>query len=257
MRGRRGTTRLPPLPAHRARHPAYFYPTAEAMESRVARLREQHRRLASRRERLSALERELAEAKAEVDSACADARSAELRRSYGADTLRIAREAAKEAHAALVREKRSLAAGVAEAERTVRVGASRTYIHYVKLFVFFVCHTRGITAEGKYILGFFLRFSVNNVPSSTSPIMFLENLNRCVLRTDERERCSAEVWRGMLWRVRLRCCRLASVSKCSIRNHPFHVPGKLRSRYTVGRLGTVGRWRCAFQRPFFLLEQHS
>ncbi len=96
----------------------------------MARLREQRRRLASRRERLSALERELAEAKAEVDSACADARSAELRERYGADTLRSAREAAKEAHAALLREKKSLAAGVAEAERMVRE-SGRRFMHRV------------------------------------------------------------------------------------------------------------------------------
>lgn len=110
---------MPPLPAHRARHPAYFYPTEEAMESRVARLQEQRQRLVARKERLSGLEVELAEAKAEVDSACADARSGELRRRYGADTLRSAREAAKEAFAALVREKKSISASVSEAEKMV------------------------------------------------------------------------------------------------------------------------------------------
>lgn len=110
---------MPPLLPNRLRHPAYFYPTVEAMESRVARLREQRRRLASRKERLSALEAELAEAKSEVDSACADARSGELRKRYGADTLRSAREAAKDAHAALVREKKSLSANVVEAEKMV------------------------------------------------------------------------------------------------------------------------------------------
>ncbi|CAM9529459.1 unnamed protein product [Ectocarpus fasciculatus] len=117
VRRRRATTRMPPLPAHRARNPAYFYPSAEAMASRVARLREQQRRLDARKRRLSELEAELGEAKAEVDSACADARSGELRERYGADTLRGAREAAKEAHSALVREKRSLLASVAEAEK--------------------------------------------------------------------------------------------------------------------------------------------
>ncbi|CAM9901891.1 unnamed protein product, partial [Ectocarpus sp. 4 AP-2014] len=117
VRRRRATTRMPPLPAHRARHPAYFYPSAEAMASRVARLREQRRRLDARKRRLSELEVELGEAKAEVDSACADARSGELRERYGADTLRGAREAAKEAHSVLVREKRCLLASVAEAEK--------------------------------------------------------------------------------------------------------------------------------------------
>ncbi|CAB1103109.1 unnamed protein product [Ectocarpus sp. CCAP 1310/34] len=108
---------MPPLPAHRARNPAYFYPSSEAMASRVARLREQRRRLDARKRRLSELEAELGEAKAEVDSACADARSGELRERYGADILRGAREAAKEAHSALVREKRCLLASVAEAEK--------------------------------------------------------------------------------------------------------------------------------------------
>ena len=120
VRGRRATTRMPPLPANRRRHPAYSYPTVESMELRVAKLREQQRRLATRKERLSALEAELAEAKSEVDSACADARSSELRERYGADTLRSAREAAKEAHSALVREKKSLSASVVEAEKMVR-----------------------------------------------------------------------------------------------------------------------------------------
>lgn len=119
MRGRRATVRIPPLPAHRARHPAYFYPTSESMESRVARVREQRKRLVVRKERLSALEVELTEAKAEVDSACADARSGELRKRYGADTLRCAREAAKEAYAVLVREKKSISASVSEAEKMV------------------------------------------------------------------------------------------------------------------------------------------
>ncbi|CAM9685291.1 unnamed protein product, partial [Ectocarpus sp. 12 AP-2014] len=123
VRRRRATTRMPPLPAHRARNPAYFYPSAEAMASRVARLREQRRRLDARKRRLSELEVELGEAKAEVDSACADARSGELRERYGADTLRGAREAAKEAHSALVREKRCLLASVAEAEKTVSMRA--------------------------------------------------------------------------------------------------------------------------------------
>ncbi|CAM9369283.1 unnamed protein product, partial [Scytosiphon promiscuus] len=90
VRGRRATARMPPLPAHRVRHPAYFYPAAEATASRVARLREQRRRLAARKDRLSALETELAEAK---------------------------REAAKEAQSALARERKSLVAGVAEAEK--------------------------------------------------------------------------------------------------------------------------------------------
>ncbi|CBJ30834.1 conserved unknown protein [Ectocarpus siliculosus] len=117
VRRRRATARMPPLPAHRARNPAYFYPSVEAMASRVARLREQRRRLDARKRRLSELEAELGEAKAEVDSACADARSGELRERYGADTLRGAREAAKEAHSVLVREKRRLLASVAEAEK--------------------------------------------------------------------------------------------------------------------------------------------
>lgn len=119
MRGRRATTRMPPLPANRLRHPAYLYPSVEAMESRVARLRVQWRRLDTRKERLSALEAELAEAKSEVDSACADARSGELRKRYGADTLRNAREAAKEAYSALVRDKKSLSASVVEADKMV------------------------------------------------------------------------------------------------------------------------------------------
>ncbi|CAM9400740.1 unnamed protein product [Ectocarpus sp. 6 AP-2014] len=117
VRRRRATARMPPLPAHRARHPAYFYPSVEAMASRVARLREQRRRLDARKRRLSELEAELGEAKAEVDSACADVRSGELRERYGADTLRGAREAAKEAHSVLVREKRRLLASVAEVEK--------------------------------------------------------------------------------------------------------------------------------------------
>lgn len=115
---------MPPLPANRLRNPAYFYPTVEAMESRVAKLQEQRRRLAGRKERLSALETELAEAKSEVDSACADARSGELRKRYGADTLRSAREAAKEAHSALVREKKELSASVVEAEKMVSAARS-------------------------------------------------------------------------------------------------------------------------------------
>lgn len=123
MRRRRATTRMPPLTAHRARNPAYFYPSEEAMASRVARLREQRRRLGARKRRLSELEAELGEAKAEVDSACADARSGELRERYGADTLRGAREAAKEAHSVLVREKRCLLASVAEADKMVSMRA--------------------------------------------------------------------------------------------------------------------------------------
>lgn len=126
MRGRRTTTRMPPLPANRLRHPAYFYPTVEAMESRVARLRQQRRRLDGRKERLSALETGLAEAKSEVDSACADARSGELKKRYGADTLRSAREAAKEAYSVLLREKKSLSASVVEAEKMV----SAALYHY-------------------------------------------------------------------------------------------------------------------------------
>lgn len=116
---------MPPLPAHRVRHPAYFYPTAEATASRVSRLRDQRRRLAVRKERLSALETELVEAKREVDAACADARCGELRKRYGAETLRAAREAAKGAHSALARERKSLVTGVAEAERMVRAGGGR------------------------------------------------------------------------------------------------------------------------------------
>lgn len=119
VRRRRATTRMPPLPAYRARNPAYFYPSAEATASRVARLREQRQRLEARKRRLSELEAELGEAKAEVDSACADARSGELRERYGAETLRGAREAAKEAHSALVREKKCLLASLAEAEKMV------------------------------------------------------------------------------------------------------------------------------------------
>lgn len=111
---------MPPLSAHRARHPAYFYPTEEAMRSRTERLRDQHRRLETRKARLSALTLELAEAKLEVDAACADARSDALRARYGAEMLRSAREAAKESYAALGRERKVLLASVAEGERTVR-----------------------------------------------------------------------------------------------------------------------------------------
>lgn len=110
---------MPPLPSHRARHPAYFYPTVEATRARVARLKEQHRRLDARKARLSALDLELAEAKSEVDSACADARSSELRARYGTETLRVAREAAKQAYSALVRERKTLVGSVAETGRMV------------------------------------------------------------------------------------------------------------------------------------------
>ena len=111
---------MPPLPPHRARHPAYFYPTVEATGARLARLQEQRRRLGARKKRLSALDAEVVAAKAEVDSACADARSGELRKLYGADTLRSAREAAKKAYAAVTRERKALAASAAEAGRMVR-----------------------------------------------------------------------------------------------------------------------------------------
>lgn len=80
--------------------------------------------LADFQERLTALSAELAEAKSEVDSACADARSEQLRERYGAQTLRQAREAAKEAHARVMRERKELQTLVAEGERTVR---SETY----------------------------------------------------------------------------------------------------------------------------------
>lgn len=114
---------MPPLPPHRARHPAYFYPTMEAMRARAARLKEQHLRLDARKARLSALDLELAEAKSEVDSACADARSGELRARYGTETLRVAREAAKQAYSTLVRERKTLVVSVAEAERMVSIRA--------------------------------------------------------------------------------------------------------------------------------------
>lgn len=121
VRNRRATCRMPPLPPHRARHPAYLYPTLEVTRTRIGKLREQHERLERQKARLSALEAELSEAKAEVDLACADARSEALRSDYGADTLRCAREAAKEAYSALLRERKSLLGSVAEGERTVSV----------------------------------------------------------------------------------------------------------------------------------------
>lgn len=110
-----------PLPANRARHPAYFYPTKEAARVRADRARQQQLRVDARKARLSVLEVEIAEAKSEVDCACADARSTELRKKYGAETLRNARETAKEAYSKLVRERKTLATTVAEAERKVRV----------------------------------------------------------------------------------------------------------------------------------------
>lgn len=121
VRGRRATCRMPPLPANRARHPAYFYPTKEAARVRADRARQQQLRVDARKARLSVLEVEIAEAKSEVDSACADARSTELRKQYGAETLRNARETAKEAYSKLVRERKTLATSVTEAERKVRV----------------------------------------------------------------------------------------------------------------------------------------
>lgn len=68
---------------------------------------------------MQALDAEVADAKSEVDSACADARSGELRKQYGAETLRSAREAAKEAYTKLVRERKTLGASVGDAERMV------------------------------------------------------------------------------------------------------------------------------------------
>ena len=120
-----------PLPAHRARNPAYFYPTVEAARARVEKSHKQQRRLDARKTRLSELEVEIAEAKAEVDSACADARSAELRKQYGPETLRNARETAKKALSALVLERKTLVSSVAEAERKVK-------IHFYSK-TFFVC----------------------------------------------------------------------------------------------------------------------
>lgn len=110
---------MSPLPSHRSRHPAYFYPTVAATRARVTRLQEQRRRLECRKARLTALDVELVEAKSEVDFACADARSSELRKRYGADTLRSARDAAKDAHLCLVKERRTLVTSVAETERMV------------------------------------------------------------------------------------------------------------------------------------------
>lgn len=115
---------MPPLPPQRVRHPAYFYPTEEVTRVRIARLQEQSRRLDSRKARLLELNLEIAEAKSEVDSACADARSNDLRKEYGVDTLRSAREAAKEAYTTLARERKSLVACVVEAERMVSEHAS-------------------------------------------------------------------------------------------------------------------------------------
>ncbi len=47
---------------------------------------------------------------------------------------------------------------------------------------------------------------------------------------------------------------LTSISKCSIRIRPFHVPRKVRSQYAVGRLGRSVAVRLS---TFFLLERHA
>lgn len=131
-RNQRETCRVPPLPPHRERHPAYFYPSADAARARVQKLREQGERLETRKARIEALSREIAHAKGEVDVACANARSDELRAKYGADILREAREAAKNALAALLREQQFLSADVARAERAVRA-LRWTYLDVVGL----------------------------------------------------------------------------------------------------------------------------